>query len=71
VRLRGEARRLAPATLPQLHCPASLSDGPLSLSALAARHDVAPPTMSRLVGTLVERGCVCLGPWISATGARS
>jgi DNA-binding MarR family transcriptional regulator len=45
-------------TLAQLRCLAALEAGPRTLGALAGQHDVAPPTMSRLVTTLVERGWV-------------
>src|SRR5262245_34900181 len=45
-------------TLVQGRCLRTLSRGPSSLRDLAARHAVAPATMSRLVDLLVAKGLV-------------
>lgn len=51
-------REDAQLSMAQFRVLAMLHVAPCSLSALAADHEVAPPTMSRLVTTLVERGWV-------------
>ena len=45
-------------TIPQLRTLAALKLRPRTLSELAASYGVSPPTMSRLISTLVERGWV-------------
>jgi DNA-binding MarR family transcriptional regulator len=49
-------------TMAQFRTMAALQRGPLSLNAVAAIHEVAAPTMSRLISTLVERGWVSRQP---------
>ena len=56
--LREGSQGDSPITLAQMRCLASLSGGPRSIGELAGAHDVSPPTMSRLVTALVERGWV-------------
>ncbi|MCW5848568.1 MAG: MarR family transcriptional regulator [Anaerolineae bacterium] len=45
-------------TVGQFRCLALLSRGPTTLGELANRYGVSPPTMSRMVSGLVERGWV-------------
>lgn len=51
-------REDAQLSMAQFRVLAMLHVAPHTLSALAADHEVAPPTMSRLITTLVERGWV-------------
>ncbi len=56
-RLR-EASQPHQITVGQFRCLAILSHGPMTLGELANRYGVSPPTMSRMVSGLVERGWV-------------
>ena len=56
-RLRDAAQPHA-LTVGQFRCLAILTHGPLTLGELANRYGVSPPTMSRMVSGLVERGWV-------------
>ena len=49
------------ATMGQFRCLAILSHGPLTLRELAGRYEVSPPTMSRMISGMVDRG------WVSRT----
>jgi DNA-binding MarR family transcriptional regulator len=61
-RLRAE-RIETDLTLSQLSALASVDrHGPLTLGALAAHERVQPPSMTRIIGALADRGMVSRGP---------